>query len=57
MPKAMVNGAEIYYEETGSGPPIILSAGGLQGTLAGYGQVVGELPREHRVTPGCRCRD
>ena len=49
MPTAMVNGAEIYYEESGSGPPIILSAGGLQGTLAGYGPVVGELSREHRV--------
>ena len=35
MPTAMVNSAVIYYEESGSGPPIILSAGGLQGTLAG----------------------
>ena len=33
MPTAKVNSVEIYYEETGSGPPIILSAGGLQGTL------------------------
>ena len=41
MPTARVNGAEIYYEESGSGPPIILSAGGLQGTLAGYGPVIG----------------
>ena len=49
MPTVMVNGAEIYYEESGSGPPIILSAGGLQGTLAGYGPVAGELSREHRV--------
>ena len=49
MPTAQVNGAEIYYEESGSGPPIILSGGGLQGTLAGYGPVVGELSREHRV--------
>ena len=49
MPTAMVNGAEIYYEESGSGPSVILSAGGLQGTLAGYGPVVGELSREHRV--------
>ena len=49
MPSAKVNGAEIYYEESGSGPPIILSAGGLQGTLAGYGPVMGELSREHRV--------
>ena len=49
MPTAKVNSVEIYYEETGSGPPIILSAGGLQGTLAGYGLVIGELSREHRV--------
>ncbi len=49
MPTAQVNGAEIYYEESGSGPPIILSGGGLQGTLAGYGQVAGELSQEHRV--------
>ena len=49
MPSAKVNGAEIYYEESGSGPPIVLSAGGLQGTLAGYRPVIGELSREHRV--------
>ena len=49
MPTAKVNGAEIYYEENGSGPPLILSAGGLQGTLAGYRPVVEELSREHRV--------
>ncbi len=49
MPTAQVNGAEIYYEESGSGPPIILSAGGLQGTLAGYGPVARELSEEHRV--------
>ncbi len=49
MPSATVNGAEIYSEEAGSGPPIILSAGGLQGTLAGYGPVMEELSREHRV--------
>ena len=29
MPSSKVHGAEIYYEEAGSGPPIILSAGGL----------------------------
>ena len=49
MPTAKVNGAEIYYEESGGGPPIILSAGGLQGSLAGYRPVVTELSREHRV--------
>ena len=45
MPTAMVNGAEIYYEEAGRGPPIILSAGGLQGTLAGYGPVRSQCSR------------
>ena len=49
MPSAKVNGAEIYYGEAGSGPPVILSAGGLQGTLAGYEPVMEELSREHRV--------
>ncbi len=38
MPRAMVNGAEIYYEDSGSGPPIILSAGGLQGRWPGTGR-------------------
>lgn len=28
MPRAKVNGAELYYEEAGSGPPLILSPGG-----------------------------
>ena len=33
MPTAQVHGAEVYYEEAGSGLPLILSAGGLQGAL------------------------
>ena len=44
MATAKANGAEIYYEEAGSGPPIILSPGGLQGVLASYGLVMQELP-------------
>lgn len=28
MATAKVNGAEIHYQQAGSGPPIILSAGG-----------------------------
>lgn len=36
MPRAKVNGAEIYYEEAGSGPPLLLSPGGLQGVLSSY---------------------
>src|ERR687892_2344801 len=49
MPAAEVNGAEIYYEESGTGPPIILSPGGLQGVLASYELVMQELSQEHRV--------
>lgn len=49
MPRAKVNGADIYYEEAGSGPPLILSPGGLQGVLESYQPVIGELSHEHRV--------
>ena len=38
MATARVNGAELYYEESGSGPPIILSPGGLQGLPAATGR-------------------
>src|SRR4030095_11240899 len=49
MPRAKVNGAEIYYEEAGSGSPMILSAGGLQGVLESYQPVLEGLARAHRV--------
>ena len=49
MPRAKVNGAEIYYEEAGSGPPMILSPGGLQGVLESYQPVLEGLSRAHRV--------
>jgi len=49
MPTAKVQGAEIYYEESGSGPPLILSAGGLQGRGDSYYPVIQELAQEHRV--------
>ena len=49
MATAKVNGAELYYEEAGSGPPIILSPGGLQGVASSYGPVVEALSQEHRV--------
>ena len=49
MATAKVNGAELYYEETGSGPPIILSPGGLQGVASSYGEVIEALSQEHRV--------
>jgi pimeloyl-ACP methyl ester carboxylesterase len=49
MPTAQVHGAEIYYEEDGSGPPLILSPGGLQGVLASYQPVRARLAQAHRV--------
>ena len=49
MPAARINGADIYYEESGAGPPIILSPGGLQGVASSYQPVIEALSREHRV--------
>ena len=49
MPIAKVNGAELYYEEAGSGSPLILSPGGLQGVLASYQPVIKALAQAHRV--------
>lgn len=49
MPTAKVNGAQIYYEEAGSGPAVILSAGGLQGKAVLYQPVMDGLARENRV--------
>jgi pimeloyl-ACP methyl ester carboxylesterase len=49
MPTAQVHGAEMYYEEVGSGPPLLLSPGGLQGVLASYQPVIAALSQAHRV--------
>jgi pimeloyl-ACP methyl ester carboxylesterase len=49
MSTANVNGAELYYEESGSGPPVILSPGGLQGVASSYSPVIEALSQEHRV--------
>jgi 3-oxoadipate enol-lactonase len=49
MPTAQVHGAEMYYEEAGSGPPLLLSPGGLQGVLSSYQSVRAELSQAHRV--------
>jgi pimeloyl-ACP methyl ester carboxylesterase len=49
MPTAQVHGAEIYYGEAGSGPPLILSPGGLQGVLSSYQPVIKALSQAHRV--------
>ena len=49
MPAAKVYGAEIYYEEAGSGPPIILSPGGLNFSLEPYRAVLEGLSQKHRA--------
>jgi len=49
MPTAKLHGAGIYYEQAGSGPPIILSPGGLQGRADSYRPVMDALSMEHRV--------
>ena len=49
MPSVKVNGAEIYYDEVGRGPAIILSPGGLQGLLEGYRPIIEGLATHHRV--------
>ncbi len=49
MPHAKVRGAELYYEEVGSGPPIVLSPGGLNGLLESSRPVMEGLSQEHRV--------
>ena len=49
MTTAKVNGATLYYEECGSGPPLILSPGGLQGVASSYQGVIEALSQEHRV--------
>src|SRR5713101_1348048 len=49
MPTVQVHGAEMYYEEAGSGPPLLLSPGGLQGVLSSYQPVRAKLSQAHRV--------
>jgi len=39
----------MYYEEAGSGSPLILSPGGLQGVLSSYQPVSTKLSQAHRV--------
>ena len=49
MPFAKVSGGELYYEESGSGEPVVLSAGGLQGNQDSYSEVVAALAGSFRV--------
>jgi len=39
----------MYYEEAGSGSPLILSPGGLQGVLSSYQPVSAKLSQAHRI--------
>lgn len=49
MPNVTVNGADIYYAESGHGPCLILSPGGLQGALGSFQSVIGRLSQKYRV--------
>jgi pimeloyl-ACP methyl ester carboxylesterase len=49
MPVAAANGAEIYYEQRGEGPPMILTPGGLQHGLDVFSDVMDGLAVGHRV--------
>ncbi len=48
MPTTMVNGIDLYYEETGSGPPLLLIAG-LSGNTLGWTLLMPALAERFRV--------
>src|SRR5215211_5170886 len=48
MPLAAVNGLNLYYEETGSGPPLMLIAG-LSGNTLGWAMLLPALAERFRV--------
>jgi pimeloyl-ACP methyl ester carboxylesterase len=48
MPLAAVNGLHLYYEETGSGPPLLLIAG-LSGNTLGWAMLLPSLEERFRV--------
>lgn len=49
MPYAEVNGLHLYYEEHGSGPPLVILHGGLLTIELCFGPVIPALARRHRV--------
>jgi pimeloyl-ACP methyl ester carboxylesterase len=49
MPYADVNGLHMYYEESGSGPPLVLLHGGLLTIGLSFGAVIPTLAERHRV--------
>lgn len=48
MPSAPINGIDLYYEETGSGPPLLLIAG-LSGNTLGWSMLEPALAERFRV--------
>jgi pimeloyl-ACP methyl ester carboxylesterase len=48
MPRVSVNGADLYFEERGSGPPILLIHG-LGGNADVWGASLDQLAQDHRV--------
>ncbi len=48
MPLAAINGLNLYYEEAGSGPPLLLIAG-LSGTTLGWAMLLPALAAHFRV--------
>jgi 3-oxoadipate enol-lactonase len=48
MPSTQVNGIDLYYEETGSGPPLLLIAG-LGGNTLGWAMLLPALAEHFRV--------
>src|SRR5690349_10045048 len=48
MPHAPVNGIDLFYEETGDGPPLLLITG-LSGNAADWTPLLPALAARHRV--------
>jgi pimeloyl-ACP methyl ester carboxylesterase len=46
---ATVNGLRMYYEEHGSGPPLVLLHGGGSTVQTSFGAIIPALARDHRV--------
>ncbi|HEY6476352.1 MAG TPA: alpha/beta hydrolase [Polyangia bacterium] len=46
---ASVNGLRLYYEEHGSGPPLVLLHGGGSTVQTSFGAIIPELARTHHV--------
>ena len=49
MPYVDVNGVHLYFEEHGSGPPLVLLHGGLHTIELSFGAVIPALAEHHRI--------